>query len=152
MKSIKNLLAILATISITSCGEKIDIGVDANANIGFQVAGVYVEVSLGNGSGYYYDQNAYQSYVWGPSGSAPRNNITVVYIFSKPLDQTAIAVFDQNGRPIGRASCTSGTWQQMNQMFLFLQNWNYNLKPCKVLVEWDPRPFTYGEWSGKIIG
>jgi hypothetical protein len=129
------VILLLLIVSFSSC-EK-EIGVTA----GVQVGPVYVDLSFGGGTGPYY----------GYGNVPPSLNTSVVYIISKPLDQTAIAVFDQNGRQMGVVTCTSGTWQQSNQMFHFLQNWNYSVRRCAVLVQWDQK-WTNAPWSGKIIG
>ncbi|MEK7106065.1 MAG: hypothetical protein AAB895_01750, partial [Patescibacteria group bacterium] len=138
MKSLTKwiIIILIATciFSMSSC-EKVGV------TVGGQIGPVYVQLSFGGGTGAYYGY-----------GNVPNNvNTSVVYIVSKPLDQTAIAVFDQNGRQMGTVTCTSGAWQQANQMFQFLQNWNYNVRPCAVLVEWDQK-WTSAPWTGKIIG
>lgn len=155
MKSKLFLIVLVAIVTIftTSCSPNnapgMNGGIEANITVGFRIAGTWVQLSFGNGGGYYYDQYAYNNYGYGYN---PVTNVTVVYIYSKPLNQTSIAVFDRIVRPIGTVSCTGGTWQQSNQMFQFLQNWNYNVGPCAVLVEWDPVSLTYHQWGGKIIG
>lgn len=149
MKLIKFLsFAIVALLFFTSCSTEEGASVDANITFGFQIDGVYVSLSYGNGGGYYYPQSAYDNYVPTNNGDV---NTTVCYILSAPLNPTAIAVFDYEGNCLGTVSLAYGNWQQENNFFQFLQNWNYNNQPCAVLVQWDPK-FTNGPWSGHIIG
>ncbi len=131
------ILIIVSMFSLSSCSK--EVGVDGSVGIG--IGPVYVELSFGSGQGAYYGY-----------GNVPQNVYTsVVYIVSKPLDQTAIPVFDKNGRQMGIVSCTGGNWQYYNDFFSFLRDWNYNTKPCAVLVEWQQKTINT-TWSGKIIG
>lgn len=161
MKSIKLFsVVILSFFFLTSCtkDEMKDVVnqtlQNSSISVGFEVAGVPVQLSLGGGTGMYYDQQYYNSYQCPSSGSNyydNNTNVTVCYIVSKPFSQTAIVVFDKNGHAIATVSSVNGNWQQDNAFFLQLQNWNYSNGPCAVLVQWDPK-WTSGPWSGKIIG
>lgn len=150
----KNLFfAAIAALVLTSCSktEVKEVLNNISVTIGFQVAGVWVELGVNNGGGYYYDQQYYGSYVYG-------NNIntetTICYVLTKPYNSELIPVFDKYNRQIGTARCDMGVGSQTNQLWLSLQNW-FDIPPggkCAVLVSWPVTPFTHnGPWTGTII-
>ena len=150
----KKLSVILAAISfLTSCTKESTDEFIQNTNItfGFQIAGVPVVLSFGNGAtGLYYPQSGYGSYVYGGNST----NMTARYVMSSPVNSEAVAVFDRTGLPIGTVRCDQGVGSNTNQIFLSLKNWfvQHPNTPCIVLVRWDPRPFTTGRWEGTIVG
>lgn len=150
----KKLLSILTAIFfLTSCSKEDVQNVLDNSNItfGFQIAGVPVVLSLGNGgTGLYYPQSGYSSYIYGGNST----NMTACYVVSSPVNSESVPVFDQRGLPIGTVRCDQGVGSNTNQIFLSLKNWfvQHPGTPCIVLVRWDPRPFTNGRWEGTIVG
>mgnify|MGYP003423182082 CR=1 FL=1 len=152
MKKLLTLAVIIVTISSTSCTKEAREEILANSNItvGFQIAGVPITLSLGGGSGMYYDRPAYDGYVYGSNYSS----MTGCYVISKPGNGEAINVYDKFGRQIGTVRCDQGVGSQTGVLYDALRAWFDNhTTPCFVQVKWDPIPFTHGGmWSGTIVG
>lgn len=142
MKRIKTILVsvivMFTLVATTSCqkGDLPRIGGVVSAQVG------PIRITLGfGGYGNYYDP------YYMPAGV----NTSVAYIMSVPMNQNAISVSDQSGRPMGTVDCVTGYWQDTNAMFRFLRNWDYSKGPCPVLVRWNQR-YTYASWDGYIVG
>lgn len=135
LKCLLLITAFAVAIALSSCAKE-----GLGGSVGIQAGPVYIQIPFGNtASGPYYGY-----------GNVPSNvNASVVYIIARPSDQTAITVFDQNGRQMGIVTCTGGDWRYYNDYFLFLRNWNYNAKPCPVLAQWDQK-FTNAWWTGHL--
>lgn len=150
MKSKLFVMAIVATmLSTTSCKKGLDVAVDVT--VGFQVAGVPIDLNITVGTGDYYPVSAYDEYVYGDNQNSTK---TVCYVLSCPYDPESINVYDQGRRLIGIVRCWQGTGVQTNMLFRNLQNWfRLHTGPCAVDVEWNLIPFTHGgSWTGTLIG
>ena len=150
MKSKLLLPLIVILLSFTSCTKDQVAQTLENSSVSvvFKVAGVWIDLSIGNGGGYYYDQSAYANYY------DPNNNVTTTigYITSYPLDETRIVIHDQNGAILGTANLPSGTGSQMNVAITNIRNWFSNGGGrLPVLVTWNQK-FTNAPWDGTIIG
>lgn len=80
----------------------------------------------------------------------PFSGTTIGYIHSRPLDQTAIAVFSGAGILLGTASCTSGDWREAQDFFRYLQTASYTT-PIGVILKRELSTNGY-ERTYQIIG
>lgn len=125
-------------------------GVAVNANLGFKVAGVWVNVSFGTGGANYYPYNAYGSYLY--PNNAIGNPITICYITSA-ASPTNIVAYDATmnmNASMGVVDCVSNMSPKMqDKVWKDLMNYIAINKYAIVAVEWDNH-WTTGSWSGHI--
>jgi len=148
MKTIKMLFVmIMVIVACSSCADEnlrpsVGVGVGIGTDPVTGQTGVRLSVSIGY-PGYpaLYESPRYGNYYAMPYP----NQTSVAYILSRPVNQTAIPVFDAKGTEIGIVNCVTGDWRECHRLFEYIRGWDYS-RPFVVLIHWT----AVGE--GNIVG
>jgi hypothetical protein len=136
MKTIKMLFVmIMVIVACSSCADE-NLRPSIGVGIGTDPMTGQLRVQLSVSVGYPGYPPLYNSPMYGTYYAMPYPNQTsVAYILSRPVNQTAIPVFDAQGRQIGIVNCVTGDWRECNRLFEYIRGWNYS-QPFAVLVQW----------------